>query len=190
MASLGHDRLRGGIDRRAMQHKETFANERTDTMKPDYFLHGRRVMLVEYDTATNWSSQLPNANWLCILVSDDRERRYLDEVISKIIEKDVGWVATTGAQCELVHDLIDEEIAFRMTDIEPLYLPKHHIMTTFDHDFGDGIWFSIVAAHHDDFDIETVVILDLARGTRRGDIQAALSTILNEEENNNDTSIA
>ncbi|WP_353722058.1 hypothetical protein [Dyadobacter sp. 676] len=150
-------------------------------MKPDYFLYGRRVILVEYDTAMNWSSSLPNANWLCILVSDDCERRYLDEVISKIIGKDVGWVATIGNQCELVHDLIDEEIAFRQVDIEPLYLPKHDIMTTFHHDFADGIWFSIVAAHDDDFEIETVVILDLTRGARNDEIQAALKSISDEE---------
>lgn len=151
-------------------------------MKSDYFLHGRRVILIEYDTATNWSNGLPNANWLCVLASDDRERRYLDEIISKIIAKDVGWVVTIGNQCELVHDLIDEEIAFRQADIEPLYLPKHDdIMTTFHHDFADGIWFSIVAAHDDDFEIETVVILDLTRGARRSDIDAALAKISEEE---------
>ncbi len=150
-------------------------------MKSDYSLHGRRVTLIEYDITANWSNGLPNANWLCVLVSDDRERRYLDEVINKIIGKDVGWVATIGSQCELVHDLIDEEIAFRLADIEPLYLPKHDIMTTFHHDFADGIWFSIVAARDDDFDIETVVILDLTSGARNDDIQAALKSLSDEE---------
>lgn len=149
-------------------------------MKSECFLYGRRVVLAEYDTATNWSSQLPNANWLCILVSDDRERRYLDEVINKIIAKDVGWVATIGNQCELVHDLIDEEIAFRKADIERLYLPKHDIMTTFHHDFADGIWFSVVAAHDDDFEIETVVILDLTGGVRQDEIQTALKNVVEE----------
>ncbi|WP_031528619.1 DUF7684 family protein [Dyadobacter crusticola] len=150
-------------------------------MIPDFFLYGRRVIHIEYDTATNWSSRLPNANWLCILVSDRRERRYLDEVISKIIEKDVGWVATIGSQCELVHDLIDEEIAFRMADIEPLYLPKHNIMTTFHHDFSDGIWFSIVAADDDEFEIKSVVILDLTEGASDDKIQTVLNTIINKE---------
>lgn len=150
-------------------------------MQPDYFLHGRKVTLVEYDTATNWSDHLPHANWLCVLVSDDRERRYLDEVISKIIAKDVCWVATIGNQCEWVHDLIDEEIVYRQVDIEPLYLPKHDIMTTFHHDFAEGIWFSIVAAHDDDFEIETVVILDLTGGARNDEIQAALSNVIDRE---------
>ena len=54
-------------------------------------------------------------------------------------------------------------------------------MTTFHHDFADGIWFSIVAAHDDDFEIETVVILDLTRGARRSDIDAALAKISEEE---------
>ena len=149
-------------------------------MNLEYILHGRRVILAEYYTATYWSSRLPNANWLCILVSDHRERRYLGEVINKIIAKDVGWVATIGTPCELVHDLIDEEIAFRKADIEPLYLPKHDIMTTFHHDFADGIWFSVVPAHDDDFEIETVVILDVTGGARNDEIETALNNIINE----------
>ncbi|CAG5070017.1 hypothetical protein DYBT9623_02757 [Dyadobacter sp. CECT 9623] len=141
---------------------------------PDLHLNNRRIDIIEYNTYTNWASQLPNSNWLCILVSDDRERRYLDEVINKIIARDVCWVAAIGNQCELLHDLVDEEVAFRGVDIDSLYLPKHDIMTTFHRDFQEGIWFSIYAAHDEEFEIETITILDLTSGKRKKEIELAL----------------
>jgi hypothetical protein len=51
-------------------------------------------------------------------------------VISKILAKDVGYVCTIGKQCEQVHDMFDEEVAYREAEIENLYLPDHYIMTT------------------------------------------------------------
>ncbi|GAB3017838.1 DUF7684 family protein [Spirosoma pulveris] len=138
-------------------------------------INSRDILLVEYTTAENWYSQIPNKNWLCVLVSDDLDRRYLDDVISKIILKDVCWIATIGNQCEGVHDLIDEEIVFReVLKVDKAYLPKHDIMTTWHHDFEDGIWFSIIAANDDEIDIEAVVILDMTNGQRMTDIQTAL----------------
>ena len=138
-------------------------------------INSRDILLVEYNTAQNWYAQIPTKNWLCVLVSDNRERRYLDEVITKIILKDVCWIATVGKQCEEVHDLIDEEIVFReVEEVDKPYLPKHDIMTTWHHDFEEGIWFSIIAAHDAEIDIETVVILDMTNGQRMADIQTAL----------------
>ncbi|GAB3981424.1 hypothetical protein GCM10028806_50940 [Spirosoma terrae] len=115
-------------------------------------------------------------------MSDDRERRYLDEVIVKIILKDVCWIATVGKQCEKVHDWADEEILFRKVEEEDEpYLPKHDIMTTWHHDFEEGIWFSIIAANDAEIDIETVVILDMTNGQRQADIQAALDKAENDK---------
>src|SRR5690606_38446072 len=88
----------------------------------------------------------------------------IDEVISKIIENDVCWVLTAGQSCELIHDLIDEEIAFRQVDIDELYLPKHEIMTTWHKDFDKGVWFGIFGAYDEDVQIDKVVILDMTEG--------------------------
>ena len=140
-------------------------------------INSRNVVLVEYNTDQNWFSQLPNQNWLCVLVSDDRDRNYLDEVISKIINKNVCYLCTVGKQCELVHDLADEEIAFREFDFDKPYLPEYDIMTTWHQDFEEGIWFSIIAAHHDEIEIETVVILDMTNGQRMAAIQTALDKV-------------
>jgi hypothetical protein len=144
------------------------------------YINSRDVVFVEYHTAQNWFSQLPSRNWLCVLVSDDRDRNYLDEVISKIINKNVCYLCTVGKQCELVHDLADEEIVFREVDVDKPYLPEHGIITTWHHDFEEGIWFSIIAAHHDEIEIETVAILDMTNGQRMAEIQTALDKAEND----------
>jgi hypothetical protein len=134
-------------------------------------INEREILYVTYSTERNWVSELPKLNWLCILVDNDRQRNYIDEVISKIIDNDVCWVLTVGQSCELTHDLIDEEIAFRQVDIEDLYLPKHDIMTTWHNDFDDGIWFGIHSAYDEDVQIDKVVILDMTDGKERERIE-------------------
>lgn len=127
-------------------------------------LNNRELIFITYSTEKNWEKDLPKNNWLCILVDNDRPRQYIDEVISKIIENDVSWVLTVGQSCELIHDLIDEEIVFRQVDIDHLYLPKHDIMTTWHKDFDEGIWFGIFAANDGDLQIDKVVFLDMTEG--------------------------
>ncbi|WP_028668099.1 DUF7684 family protein [Runella zeae] len=143
------------------------------------YIHSRNVVLVEYNTTQNWYAQIPNQNWLCVLISDNTARRYLDEVIAKIIAKDVCWISTVGKQCAMLHDLVDEEITFREVDIDKLYLPQHHIMTTWHTNFEEGIWFSIIAANADEIDIETVILLDMTHGKRRKDIEMAITKVKN-----------
>jgi len=127
-------------------------------------LNNREIVLVTYSTEKNWISQLPSSNWLCVLVDNDRPRKYINEVIPKIIVNNVCWVCTVGQSCEKVHDMIDEEIAFREVDIDDLYLPKHDIMTTWHNDFDEGVWFAIFAANDEDVAINKVVILDMTSG--------------------------
>lgn len=109
-------------------------------------INDRQVITIQYSTETNWIKDIPKENWLCILVDNNRQRNYIDEVISKILNNDVCYVCTVGQSCEQTHDLIDEEIVFREVDIDKLHLPKHHIMTTWHHDFEEGIWFGFFAA--------------------------------------------
>jgi hypothetical protein len=130
-------------------------------------MNDREIIFVTYSTERNWTAELPKSNWLCILVDNDRKRNYIDEVISKLIKNDVCWVSTVGLACEINHDLIDEEILFRQMDIDDLYLPKHDIMTTWHHDFDEGVWFSIFAANDEDVLIDKVVILDMTEGYER-----------------------
>jgi len=148
-------------------------------MKLEEVLNNRKVKLVEYSTEKNWLNQLPNKDWLCILVVNDKPRRYIDEVITKIILKDVGYVCTLGIQAELVHDLVDEEISFR--NAEQTYLPNHTIITTWHNNFEDGIWFALFAANSEEFKIEEVVILDMTDGRETQRVKACLEKIKTEE---------
>lgn len=137
-------------------------------------LNDRKIIFVTYSIEKNWTAELPKSNWLCILVDNDRTRKYIDEVISKIINYDVCWVSTVGRACEINHDLIDEEIVFRQVDIDDLYLPQHDITTTWHHDFDEGIWFSIFEANDENVSIDTVVILDMTAGQERERISKLL----------------
>jgi hypothetical protein len=130
-------------------------------------LNNREIIFLTYSTEESWEKDLPKNNWLCILVDNDRPRQYIDEVISKIIENDVCWVLTVGQSCELIHDLVDEEIVYRQVDIDNLYLPKHDVMTTWHTDLDEGVWFGIFSANDEDVQIDKVVILDMTAGKER-----------------------
>ena len=140
-------------------------------------INDREIIIVKYATDENWIKSIPNSNWLCILVDNDRQRRYLNEVISKIIDFNVCYVCTIGQSCEKTHDLIDEEIVFREVDIDKLYLPNHNIMTTWDNDFAEGIWFAIFAAHHEKVSIDKVVVLDMTNGNELNKINNLLTNL-------------
>ncbi len=144
------------------------------------FLNNRELIYITYSTEKNWAINLPKNNWLCILVDNDRPRQYFDEVISKIIQNNVCRVLTVGHSCELIHDLVDEEIVFRQVDIENLYLPKHDIMTMWHNDFEEGIRFGIFAAGNEYVQIDKVVILDMTKGKEAQRI-AKLIERFNEE---------
>ena len=138
-------------------------------------LNKREIEILQYSTIENWTKKLPRKNWLCILVDNDSQRNYIDEVISKLITNDVCYICTIGISCESTHDLVDEEIAFREADIDGYYLPKHFITTTWHHDFSEGLWFGIFAASSDEVNIERVIILDMTDGKELDRIHTLLS---------------
>ena len=137
----------------------------------------REIRVVNYSTEKNWLQELPSQDWLCILCVHNTARNYLGEVFSKIILRDVSWVCTIGEQCELAHDLLDEEIAYRGCEEPPLYLPKHDVMTTWNNDFAEGIWFAVYAAHVYPIDISTVVVLDMTSGNEAERIKETLAEL-------------
>lgn len=148
-------------------------------------LNNRELIFSTYSTEKNWEKDLPKENWLCIVVDNDRPRQYIDEVISKIIENDVCWVLSIGQSCELIHDLVDEEIVCRQVDIDDRYLPKHEIMTTWHRDFDEGIWFGIFAANDEDVQIDKVLILDMTAGEERQRITKLIDSFNEGAQKNN-----
>ena len=140
-------------------------------------INNREILVVEYSTERNWLAHLPNVNWLCIIVDNDRDRRYVNEVIGKILAKDVSYICSLGDKAEKNYNLIEEEITFRQADIEKPYLPKHYIATAKHKDIEEGIWHAIYEAHHNDVIINKVVIIDLSSGSEIDKINRTLERI-------------
>ena len=123
----------------------------------------RQITFEVYDTSKNWIADFPTENWALVIVADDENKNYFDEIIRKAIDRNVGYIHCVGKQHDLIHNMADEEIVFRDVDIEKLHLPKHIIMTTGIEDFENGIWYGIYVTHNEETEINHVVILDITK---------------------------
>ncbi len=118
---------------------------------------------MEFDTTKNWISDFPTDNWCLILIADERQTSYFDEIIRKSIDRNVGYIYGVGRQAKLIHDMADVEIGFRDVDIDDHYLPEHLIMTVDDEDFEDGIWCGINLTFNPETEINEIVIVDVTK---------------------------
>ena len=134
-------------------------------------INNRNITFEEYDTSKNWIAEFPTENWCLVIVAEEENRNYFDEIIRKSIDRNVAYIHSVGKQHILIHDMADEELVFRDIDIENHYLPKHLIMTTGQEDFENGIWFGIYATDSNETEIEQVVILDVSRNVREKTIE-------------------
>ena len=123
----------------------------------------RQITFEVYDTSKNWIADFPTENWALVIIAEEENRNYFDEIIRKAIERNVSYIHSVGKQHDLIHDMADEEIVFREVDIEKLYLPKHLIMTTGVEDFENGIWYGVYVTHNEETEINQVVILDVTK---------------------------
>ncbi len=123
----------------------------------------RKISFEEYDTSKNWIEKIPSDNWCLIIIADEKEQNYFDEIIIKSIDRNVGYICGVGKQHDLIHEKAYEEIVFREVDIDDYYLPKHCIMTVGDEDFEKGIWFGLNLTFNPETEINEIVILDLTK---------------------------
>jgi hypothetical protein len=138
-------------------------------------MNDREIVVVSYSTDQNWYANIPNKNWLCVLVDNDSPQIYVKEAISKILDKNVAYVSAIGESCKKNHDLLDDEISSREIDLENLRLPEHFIMTTWHKDFNQAISLAIFAAYNDEVPIDKVVILDMSGGSETERINEVLT---------------
>lgn len=121
----------------------------------------REIKFEAYDTSKNWIADFPTENWALVIITEEENRNYFDEIIRKAIDRNVGYIHSIGKQHDLIHNMADEEIVKR--DVEELYLPKHIIMTTGDEDFEDGMWYGIYNTLNEETEINQVLILDITK---------------------------
>jgi hypothetical protein len=126
-------------------------------------INGRQITFEEFDTSKNWIVDFPNQNWCLVIIAEEENKNHFDEIIRKAIDRNVGYIFSVGKQHDLIHDMADEEIAFRNVDIENNYLPKHLIMTAGEKDFENGIWSAIYITYQDETEIDQVIILDVTK---------------------------
>ena len=143
-------------------------------------INNREIKIVQYSIEKNWLSELPNKHWLCLIVNHDKPKRYVIEVISKILNNDVCYICSIGDSSEFTNDLADEEITFREVDISDYHLPKHQIETTWHTDFEEGIEFGIFTAVNDEVEIKNIIILDMTEGEEMERIENALLQLKNK----------
>jgi len=129
-------------------------------------INNRIISFVEFDTSKNWAKNFPNKNWCIIVIADEKNEKYFDEIIRKSIDKNVAYICSVGKQHEIIHNMADEEIVFREVDIDNLYLPKHNIITVGDEDFENGIWFGIYLTQNEKIEIKEIVILDITKNAK------------------------
>lgn len=147
-------------------------------------INNRDIIIAKYSTEENWMKTMPRSNWLCILIDNNRELNYLNEVVAKIIENDVCYICTMGQSCQKTYELIEEEIIFRGVDIEKLYLPEYEILISCQEDFEEGIRFALYEAQHEKVLIHQVFVLDMTNGLEYSRLEKLLINI-KEHENNN-----
>jgi hypothetical protein len=54
----------------------------------------------------------PNDNWCLILIADEKQTNYFDEIIRKAIDQNVGYICGVGQQADLIHMMAEEKIVF------------------------------------------------------------------------------
>jgi len=72
------------------------------------------------------------------------------------------YIFVVEAQSEKFHDFVDDVILLKNVNDDKNHFPDHFIMTTWDADWKEALWYAAFAAVDDD-GIKTVLCLDATR---------------------------
>lgn len=122
-------------------------------------IHGIPIRFVEFDTSKNWIAKFPDKDWVVVIVANKLNRNYFDEIIRKVIDRNVIWISSVGEQQDLIHEMADDEILIR--DIENGYLPNHDIMTIGESNLLDGLFNGIFLPIQSEDNVKEAVIVDM-----------------------------
>ena len=115
-----------------------------------------------YSKNMNDFSNTELENWLFLPIVENLERDELDEIAKWCLDKKAIYACCLGNQCEILHDYIDENYAYRELKYIKGEIPKEIILTTWHFDFEEGFRFATNAANHPDALIKNIVCLDFS----------------------------
>lgn len=114
-----------------------------------------------YSTTKNeWEKQIPTDNWCLILISNSNNEKVIDEIISKSITNNVGYICGIGTKHDYIHNQADSEYLIRDIGESNHPKPKYHIMTVGDEELDEGIWYGLNLTFNGDIEINKIYIID------------------------------
>lgn len=143
-------------------------------------LNNRIVKIVNCSLENDLKRELPSDSWVGLIYANESSETQINKLLSTILDSNVTYICCTGEMSELIHDMCDEEIVYR--EVENLPIPNHQIMTTFNNDLDEQLWFSVYVANTEKVLIDTVIILDMTNGINRDVLDRAILKIQNEPE--------
>jgi len=113
---------------------------------------------------------LPSSNWCLIILANDNQTDYFNEIINNAIDNNVAYICGVGKQHDLIHELADEELSYRYTEVSQKHYPKHVVITVGNEDIEKGLWSGVYASEHPDVPIQQIIIIDMEDFTSAGNI--------------------
>lgn len=140
--------------------------------------NNRLIYYIRYKDDNVLHDKLPTDNWLVLPICDTKENELISKISYICIDKNVRYLCALGQECEMIHDIFDQTIITRRLDkglnVDNAEDFEREPMTTWHHDFEEGVWFSLTNAFDDYIDINQVICLDL---TKKGVKEKLIQTI-------------
>ena len=108
--------------------------------------------------------------WVLVIIIESEISTILEEIVISIIDNNPLYICCGGEQSEKFHDFVDDVIFLKNVNNEKDHLPDYFIMTTWDADWKEALWYAAFAAIDDDDGIKTVLCLDATRNGKEGEL--------------------
>ena len=125
-------------------------------------LNGRSITYQRLFSEADWHSLMPKEQWVLVIIAESEKSSILEEIVISIIDNNPLYICCVGEQAEKLHDFVDDLILLKNVNNDKNHLPDHFIMTTWDADWKEALWYAAFAAVDDD-GIKTVLCLDATR---------------------------
>lgn len=121
-------------------------------------INGRMIHYLE-TTDPGWSGQLPEADWIALVVADQVQQPRLDAVVKAILDRQAILVCSAGKAAEEVDEAFDWEIIHRQMNAADVRWQGPE--TTFQDDWQEGLSFAITQVMPDTAPAVPVVCINL-----------------------------